>query len=70
MTMGRLVTVLVITNVGDAEKADEFIVSVSVGRWETGGDIDGYEEASGDIDGCGNLLVVSDGGIDGDVGRF
>ena len=69
MGMGRLVTVLVIINVGTTGETDRFLVSVSVEQWETRGDIDGYEEVSGNIDGYGDLLVVSDWGIDRDVGR-
>ena len=70
MGMGRLVTVLVITNVGANGDADRYLVSVSVGWWETCGYIDGYEKVIWYIDGHENLLIISDRGIDRDAVRF
>ena len=67
MDMRRLITVLVITNVWANGEADGFLGSVSVGWWETGGDVDGYDEASGYIAGYEDLLIMSDRRIDGDV---
>ena len=67
--MGRLVTVLIITNVGVNGEVDGFVGNVWVEWWETGEDVDGYDEASRNIDGHGGLHRKSDGGIDVDTGR-
>ena len=44
--------------IGEAER---FLVSVSVGWWEIGGDVDVYEEASQHIYEHKDFLIISDG---------
>ena len=70
MSIWRLVTVLLIGNVGANGDADGILVSVLVRWWETSGYIDEYEEVSGNIDEYKDVLILSDGVIDGDMSRF
>ena len=70
MGRGRLVIVLIITNVEANGEVEQFLIIISVGWWEPGGDVDGYKKASVNIDVYGDVFVVSDGGIDEDVGRY